>query len=49
MRAFDSAKIAAFLKQNQAPYPDAIKPFEAAVVQAKKENKTLFLWYTAPW
>jgi len=46
---FDSAKIAAFLKQNQAPYPDAIKPFEAAVVQAKKENKTLFLWYTAPW
>jgi len=46
---FDTKKVAAFLAMHQAPAPDAIKPFEAAVVQAKKEGKTLFVWYSAPW
>jgi|SoiMethySBSTD1v2_1073268.scaffolds.fasta_scaffold812413_1 hypothetical protein len=46
---FDNKKVAAFLAKHQAPAPDAIKPFEAAVVQAKKEGKTLFVWYSAPW
>jgi len=46
---FDSAKIAAFLTQYKAPAPDAIAPFEAAVKQAKREGKTLFVWFSAPW
>jgi hypothetical protein len=46
---FDSGKIAAFLTQYKAPAPDAIAPFEAAVKQAKREGKTLFVWFSAPW
>ena len=46
---FDSAKISAFLKQHQAPNPDANAQFGAALAQAQKDNKVLFLWYTAPW
>ncbi len=46
---FDSAKIAGFLTQYKAPAPDAVAPFEAAVKQAKREGKTLFVWFSAPW
>jgi hypothetical protein len=46
---FDSKKIAAFLTQYKAPAPDAVAPFEAAVKQAKREGKTLFVWFSAPW
>jgi hypothetical protein len=46
---FDPKKIEAFLTQHKAPAPDAIAPFEAAVKQAKREGKTLFVWFSAPW
>jgi len=42
-------KLAAFLKQHQAPAPDAVAPFEAALKQAKTEGKTVFVWFSAPW
>jgi hypothetical protein len=45
----DAPKVAAFLKQHQAPAPDAIAPFEAALKQAKKDEKTVFVWFSAPW
>jgi hypothetical protein len=45
---FDSARIAAFFKRHQAPAPDAIAPFEAAVRQAKQDGRTVFVWFTAP-
>ena len=46
---FDPTKLAAFLVKNQAPAPDAIAPFEAAVKQAKRDGKTVFVWFSAPW
>ena len=42
-------KLAAFLKQHQAPAPDAVAPFEAALKQAKTEGKSVFVWFSAPW
>ncbi len=45
----DATKVAAFLKQQQAPAPDAIAPFEAALKQAKTEGKSVFVWFSAPW
>ena len=45
----DPQKIAAFLKSNQAPAPDAVAPFEAAVEQARQQGKTVFVWFSAPW
>ncbi len=45
----DSAKVAAFLKSHQAPAPNAVASFEAALEQAKKEGKTVFVWFSAPW
>jgi hypothetical protein len=45
----DPVKVAAFLKLHQAPAPDAVAPFEAALKQAKKEDKTVFVWFSAPW
>jgi thioredoxin 1 len=47
--AFDQAKIAAFLRAHQAPAPDANPLFEAAVRQAKRDGKTAFVWFSAPW
>lgn len=47
--AIDSDKVAAFLTSHQAPAPDAIAPFEAAVKQAKRDGKTVFVWFSAPW
>ena len=45
----DPVKLAAFLKSHQAPAPDAVAPFEAALKQAKREGKTVFVWFSAPW
>jgi len=45
----DPVKVAAFLKLHQAPAPDAIAPFEAALKQAKTEGKAVFVWFSAPW
>jgi hypothetical protein len=42
-------KVAAFLKQHQATAPDAVAPFEAALKQANAEEKTVFVWFSAPW
>jgi hypothetical protein len=45
----DPKKFAAFLEKHQAPAPDADPPFRAALSQAKKDGKYVFLWFTAPW
>jgi thioredoxin 1 len=45
----DPVKLAVFLKSHQAPAPDAVALFEAALKQAKKEGKTVFVWFAAPW
>jgi hypothetical protein len=47
--AFDSAKIAAFFTKHQAPAPNAVAPFEAALKQAKQDGRTVFVWFSAPW
>ena len=47
--AFDPAKIAAFFTKHQAPFPDNVAPFEAAIKRAKAEGKTVFVWWSAPW
>jgi len=47
---FDSAKIAAFLTKYQAPPPPPAGPlFKAALEQGKREGKTVFVWFSAPW
>ncbi len=45
----DPQKFAAFLAKNQAPAPDADPPFRAALSQAKKDGRYVFLWFSAPW
>jgi hypothetical protein len=47
--ALDPAKFASFLTSHQAPPPDDNATFEAAVKQAKKADKTVFVWFAAPW
>jgi hypothetical protein len=47
--AFDPAKIATFLRTHQAPAPEANPLFETAVRQAKRDGKTAFVWFSAPW
>jgi hypothetical protein len=48
--AHDPAKIAAFLKTHQAPSPPDAQPvFDAALQQTKREGKSLFVWFSAPW
>ena len=47
--AIDAVKLAAFLKSHQAPAPDATAQFEAALKQAKRDGKTVFVWFSAPW
>ncbi len=47
---FDSGKIAAFLTKYQAPPPPAAALlFKTAVEQGKREGKTVFVWFSAPW
>jgi hypothetical protein len=45
----DPKKVAAFLEKHQAPAPEADPPFRAALSQAKKDGKYVFLWFSAPW
>jgi hypothetical protein len=46
----DPKKVAAFLTANQAPPPPAPEPMvTAALSQAKKDGRYVFLWFTAPW
>ncbi len=45
----DPVKLAAFLKSHQAPAPDAVAQFDAALRLAQKEGKTVFVWFSAPW
>jgi hypothetical protein len=47
--AVDPKKFAAFLAKHQAPAPDANPPFQAALSQAKRDGKYVFLWFSAPW
>ncbi len=47
--AFDPEKVSAFLTRYKAPAPDAVAPFEAAMAQAKREGKYVFVWFSAPW
>ena len=46
---FDPKTLAAFLAKHQAPAPEADPPFRAALSQAKKDGKYVFLWFSAPW
>jgi len=46
----DGKKLGAFLKQHQAPPPPPAQPqLTAALEQAKRQDKQVFLWFTAPW
>jgi len=48
--AFDAKKMGAFLTTHQAPAPPPAGPvFEAALAQAKREGKQVFVWFAAPW
>jgi hypothetical protein len=48
--ALDAKKTAAFLTTHQAPAPpDAVQTFSAALAQAKREDREVFLWFAAPW
>ncbi len=47
---FDAAKIAVFLEKNQAPPLGPAAPaLKAAVEQGRREGKTIFVWFSAPW
>lgn len=45
----DPAKVMEFLKKNQAPYQDAQAVLDAAMADAKKDGKQVFLHFGAPW
>ena len=46
----DGKKLGTFLKQHQAPPPPPGQPqLAAALAQAKRQDKQVFLWFTAPW
>jgi hypothetical protein len=47
--AYDAKKLNEFLKKYQAAYVAAEPLFTQALSQAKKDQKTLFLWFSAPW
>jgi hypothetical protein len=48
--AFDAKKMGAFLTTHQAPAPPPVGPvFDAALTQAKREGKQVFVWFAAPW
>jgi hypothetical protein len=46
---FDTKKIAEFLTAHQAEYLKAAELFDAALVRAKREDKMIFLRFSAPW
>lgn len=45
----DAKKLVAFLSEHQAPYLDAKELRQAAVAQAKTDDKLVFLHFGAPW
>jgi hypothetical protein len=45
----DPVKITSFLRLHQAPALNAVAQFDAALKRAKKENKMVFGWFSAPW
>jgi len=47
--AYDPDKIAAFLKQHQVPPVAADPLLAAALAEAKRDGKYVFLWFSAPW
>jgi len=47
--ALDAKKFAAFLAKHQAPAADAQPLFNAALAEARRDNKYMFLWFSAPW
>jgi hypothetical protein len=47
--AFDDKKINDYLLKFKPVYVDAEPLFTAALTQAKKDQKTLFMWFSAPW
>lgn len=48
--AFDTKKIADFLSTYQAPpAPDAGPLLQAALARAKTDDKSVFVWFSAPW
>jgi hypothetical protein len=46
---FDPKKVARFLAANKAKAVDAQPLFDAAMSEAGRENKYVFLWFSAPW
>jgi len=47
---FDTKKIADFLSAHQAPpAPDAGPLLQAALARAKTDDKSVFVWFSAPW
>jgi len=46
---YDAEKIAAFLKQHQVPPVAADPLLAAALADAKRDGKYVFLWFSAPW
>jgi hypothetical protein len=46
---FDDKKINDYLLKFKPIYVDAAPLFTAALSQAKKDQKTLFMWFSAPW
>jgi len=47
--SISSPAIAAFYTKHQAPPPNDTGNFNNAVKQAKKDGKTVFVWFSAPW
>jgi hypothetical protein len=45
----DPKAVAAFLVSHQAPAPETAAPLEAALKQAQREGKLVFVWFSAPW
>ena len=46
---FDDKKLNEYLLKFKPEYVDAEPLFTAALSQAKKDQKTLFMWFSAPW
>ena len=46
---YDPEAFVAFLTKYQAPYVDAEQLLAGALSRARNDQKTLFLWFSAPW
>ena len=47
--ALDPQRVVDFLAKHQAPHLNAAALLSAALSRAKKDQKSLFLWFSAPW